>query len=98
MSFRLFELAEATGGRVAGAGADLVLDRLVIDSRRATPGSLFVALVGETTDGHHFLAEAVEAGASAVLCQSAPADLAVPRVEVDDTREALVDFTRRRLE
>jgi UDP-N-acetylmuramoyl-tripeptide--D-alanyl-D-alanine ligase len=98
MSFRLFELAEATGGRLVGAGADLALDRLVIDSRQATPGSLFVALVGETTDGHRFLGQAVEAGASAVLCQSAPADLVVPRVEVDDTREALVNFTRHRLE
>jgi UDP-N-acetylmuramoyl-tripeptide--D-alanyl-D-alanine ligase len=98
MSFRLFELANATGGRLIGADADLALDRLVIDSRQATPGSLFVALVGETTDGHRFLAQAVEAGASAVLCQSAPADLVVPRVEVDDTREALVHFTRHRLE
>jgi UDP-N-acetylmuramoyl-tripeptide--D-alanyl-D-alanine ligase len=98
MSFRLFELANATGGRLIGADADLALDRLVIDSRQAMPGSLFVALVGETTDGHRFLAKAVEAGASAVLCQSAPADLVVPRVEVDDTREALVNFTRHRLE
>src|SRR5438105_14246123 len=98
MSFRLFELADATGGRRIGAGADLALDRLVIDSRQAGPGSLFVALAGETTDGHRFLGQAVEAGASAVLCQSAPADLLVPRVEVDDTREALVNFTRHRLE
>ena len=94
MSFRLFELAEATGGRLIDADADLALDRLVIDSRQATPGSLFVALVGETTDGHRFLADAVEAGTSAVLCQFAPPELSVPRVEVDDTREALVSFTR----
>jgi UDP-N-acetylmuramoyl-tripeptide--D-alanyl-D-alanine ligase len=98
VSFRLFELAEATGGRLVGAKGDLVLERLVIDSRQATPGSLFVALVGETTDGHRFLAGAVEAGTSAVLCQSAPPDLAVPRVEVDDTREGLVSFTRSRLQ
>ena len=98
MSFRLFELAEATGGRLIGADADLALERLVIDSRQATPGSLFVALVGETTDGHRFLAEAVEAGTSAVLCQSAPRGLTVPRVEVADTREALVSFTRHQLQ
>jgi UDP-N-acetylmuramoyl-tripeptide--D-alanyl-D-alanine ligase len=98
MSFRLFELAEATGGRLIGADADIALERLVIDSRQATPGSLFVALVGETTDGHRFLAQAVEAGTSAVLCQSAPPELAVPRVEVEDTREALVSFTRHQLQ
>jgi UDP-N-acetylmuramoyl-tripeptide--D-alanyl-D-alanine ligase len=98
MSFGLFELAEATGGRLIGADTDVALERLVVDSRQARPGSLFVALVGETTDGHRFLAQAVEAGTSAVLCQSAPADLKVPRVEVDDTREALVGFTRHQLQ
>src|ERR1700737_3581234 len=97
VSFTLFELAEATAGRVVGADEDVVLDRLVIDSREAAGGALFVALVGETTDGHRFLGQAAEAGAAAVLCQSAPVDLAVPRVLVDDTREALVQFTRHQL-
>src|SRR6202171_1274464 len=97
MSFTLFELAEATAGRLVGADEDLVLDRLVIDSREAAGGALFVALVGEATDGHRFLGQAAEAGAAAVLCQTAPEDLAVPRVMVDDTREALVRFTRHQL-
>jgi UDP-N-acetylmuramoyl-tripeptide--D-alanyl-D-alanine ligase len=98
VSFTLFELAQATTGRLVGADKDLVLDRLVIDSREASAGALFVALVGETTDGHRFLGQAAEAGAAAVLCQSAPEGLAVPRVLVDDTREALVRFTRHQLQ
>jgi UDP-N-acetylmuramoyl-tripeptide--D-alanyl-D-alanine ligase len=98
VSFTLFELAEATTGTLLGAQEDLVLDRLVIDSREAAAGALFVALVGETTDGHRFLEQAAQAGATAVLCQSAPADLSVPRVVVDDTREALVRFTRHQLQ
>lgn len=39
----------------------------VIDSRLATPGSLFVALGGEKVDGHDFLADAVARGAKAAL-------------------------------
>ncbi len=97
MSFRLFEVAEATSGRVLGADHDIELKRLVIDSREATAGSLFVALVGESTDGHRYISQAVDAGTSAVLCHTAPKTLRVPRVEVDDTREALVGFTRHQL-
>jgi UDP-N-acetylmuramoyl-tripeptide--D-alanyl-D-alanine ligase len=98
VSFRLFELAEATGGRLVGADHDFQLDRLVIDSRQAAGGALFVALVGEATDGHRFLDQAVEAGAAAVLCQVVPAARRVPAVVVDDTREALVRFTRHQLQ
>lgn len=98
MSFKLSELAQATAGRLVDGGGDLVLDRLVTDSREAGPGALFVALVGETTDGHRFLADAVAAGVSAVLCREAPESLAVPRVVVPDTKEALVDFTRHMLQ
>ena len=39
----------------------------VIDSRLATPGSLFVAIKGENTDGHDHLAEAFELGATVAL-------------------------------
>jgi UDP-N-acetylmuramoyl-tripeptide--D-alanyl-D-alanine ligase len=97
VSFRLFELAEATGGRLVGAEGDFQLHRLVIDSREATGGALFVALLGETTDGHRFVDQAIERGAAAVLCQAGPEAPAVPMVIVDDTREALVRFTRHQL-
>ncbi len=46
-----------------------------VDSRAVEPGNLFVALPGERTDGHHFLAEAVAAGAAALLV-SRPLDAA----------------------
>jgi UDP-N-acetylmuramoyl-L-alanyl-D-glutamate--2,6-diaminopimelate ligase len=39
------------------------------DSRRVTPGALFVAVPGLTADGHAFLGQALEAGAAAVLVQ-----------------------------
>ncbi len=39
------------------------------DSRKASPGSLFVAVRGFASDGHSFIATAVKAGASAVVCE-----------------------------
>ncbi len=38
-----------------------------IDSRAVKPGDLFVALVGEQTDGHRYLAQALEQGAAGVV-------------------------------
>lgn len=52
------------------------IDRFVIDSRQATPGSCFVALTGERTDGHLFIADALQRGAIAVLATHAPAGVA----------------------
>ncbi len=41
----------------------------VIDSRRAGPGALFVALAGEKTDGHDYVRQAIENGALAALVE-----------------------------
>ena len=60
------DLAAATGGTLIRRSSRPVRGGAV-DSRRVTPGCLFVALAGERTDGHQFLAAAVAAGAAAVL-------------------------------
>jgi UDP-N-acetylmuramoyl-tripeptide--D-alanyl-D-alanine ligase len=46
-----------------------VITEAVIDSRQVIPGSLFVALPGERLDGHDFVAQAFERGASLALIQ-----------------------------
>ena len=51
----------------AGATVTRPLSAVVIDSRQAGPGSLFVALPGEHTDGHNFVAHAFSRGALAAL-------------------------------
>lgn len=43
--------------------------RVVIDSREAGPGDLFVAFVGENTDGHNYVVEAFKRGAVAALVE-----------------------------
>ncbi|HTX57898.1 MAG TPA: UDP-N-acetylmuramoyl-L-alanyl-D-glutamate--2,6-diaminopimelate ligase, partial [Candidatus Acidoferrales bacterium] len=65
---------------------------IAIDSRRVTPGALFVAVPGEHSDGHHFIADAVTNGAVAIVVEEARA-LDVPggvtAIAVPDTRRAL---------
>src|SRR5215213_491470 len=57
--------------QIPPALSQVAYNETVIDSRLATPGSLFVALSGEKVDGHHFLANAVAHGASAALVRRA---------------------------
>ena len=47
----------------------LVITEAVIDSRQTIPGSLFVAIPGENSDGHNFIGEAFKRGASYALIQ-----------------------------
>ncbi len=61
----LSALAKVVGSRLPVV--DQLVSTVVRDSRAAGPGSLFVALRGERTDGHRFVAAALEAGATAAL-------------------------------
>jgi UDP-N-acetylmuramoyl-L-alanyl-D-glutamate--2,6-diaminopimelate ligase len=63
-----------------------------VDSREVRPGDLFVAVSGAKADGSRFIADAIAAGAVAVIAERAPdAPLAkeVPLVRVRDARRAL---------
>ena len=42
---------------------------ITTDSRKIEPGSLFVAIPGDSFDGHDFIAQAIEKGARGVLCR-----------------------------
>ena len=88
------QVLAATGGRLVGEGVDgrtVVDGPVVTDSRQVEPGSLFVALMGEHTDGLDHAAGAVAAGAVAVLCDREPSgdDGPLPAVVVPDTTAAL---------
>ncbi len=81
----LGRVAEITSGALTGQAdpGAVVRGPVVIDSRAAEPGSLFVAIEGERADGHDFAAQALASGAVAVLA-SRPVD--GPAVVVDDVR------------
>ena len=62
------EIADAVNGELAGvAPSDVVDGAVVIDSRAAGPGGLFVALPGENVDGHDYVGTATAAGVTASL-------------------------------
>jgi UDP-N-acetylmuramoyl-tripeptide--D-alanyl-D-alanine ligase len=81
------EVAARVAGRVAAADPQAVVTGpVVVDSRACRPGSLFVCIAGEHTDGHAHVGEAVANGAVVALA-SRPVD--GPAVMVDDTVQAL---------
>ncbi len=66
------------------------LTGLAYDSRRVTPGMLFVALPGLKQDGHEFVAAAVERGAVAVVCErDVPVPARLAKISVTDARAAM---------
>lgn len=56
------------------------------DSRKISPGNLFICIRGYTVDGHKFAEDAVSKGASAVISEY-PLDLDVPTIVVPDTKK-----------
>jgi UDP-N-acetylmuramoyl-tripeptide--D-alanyl-D-alanine ligase len=82
------EIAVATRG-IASAPFDVT--GVAFDSREVGPGDLFVALTGETTDGHRFVDQAFAQGAAGAIVS---ADTAHPHVRVADTFAALEDLAR----
>ena len=78
-------------GSLLQGGEDCVISAGVSTDTRCLPaGAMFFALKGENFDAHHFLAEAVEAGAGALVLQD-DSDLpeGIPVILVNDTLKAL---------
>ncbi|GAB2658491.1 UDP-N-acetylmuramoyl-tripeptide--D-alanyl-D-alanine ligase [Kribbella swartbergensis] len=87
------EIAEAVDGELVGVDPSAVVDgAVVIDSRAAVPGGLFVALPGERVDGHDYVGTATEAGVTASLTTRAVDGS--PCIVVADAQKALGDLAR----
>ncbi|QKX05324.1 UDP-N-acetylmuramoyl-L-alanyl-D-glutamate--2,6-diaminopimelate ligase [Aquimarina sp. TRL1] len=61
------------------------------DSREIDKGNAFVAVRGTVSDGHDFIAKAIEKGAIAIVCEDIPQNIkeGVTYVEVENAAEAL---------
>lgn len=88
-------LPEDTGG-IERASLPAVRE-VRFDSRQVQPGDLFVCARGERNDGHDFAAQAVQAGAVALVCEAERAAglavLGVPVVGVADPRATLASVS-----
>lgn len=94
----LAAIAALTGGTVhpeAAAGIEVTAD-VVTDSRQAQPGSLYVARIGESLDGHAFVGDAAQRGAVAALTTRPVPGL--PCVIVEDDQAAFVAIARHLLD
>ncbi len=90
--FSAHEAAQWTGGTWQGPHPATIAG-VYTDTRTTVPGAMFIAIRGENFDGHTFAAQAIEAGACAVLVDvgaNVPSDL--PALCVPDTQKALYDL------
>ena len=62
-----------------------------IDSRKVEDKHLFIAIKGTQTDGHRFIAKAIELGAKAILCEDLPEELVegITYVQVSSTEDVV---------
>ena len=77
------EIAEAVGGAASG---QFQVSGVEMDSRDVRSGDLFVALKGETTDGHNYIDKAFANGAAAALVET---PIHQPHILVNDSSSAL---------
>ena len=95
MPMTLQELADAVGGALRLHGDDTperVVEGFVdTDSRKITPGDVFVAKPGEATDGHRFVGKALEAGAIVAIVEH-EVDEAITQIVVPGSVVALGDL------
>ena len=89
-------IAEAVSGRLVGNDVPIT-GPVVTDSREAQAGSLYVARLGESADGHAFVSGAVTRGAVAVIVEH-EVDEAVAQIVVEDSTEALGALARAHVE
>lgn len=92
VSTPLGALAEALGAQLLGGGDEVAVTGLTLSSQRVAPGDLYAALPGARAHGATYAAEAVAAGAVAVLTDPAGAevlDVSVPVLLLDQPRAAL---------
>lgn len=81
------DIAALVGGELVGLAASVsVTGPVVVDSREATTGALFVCIEGEHNDGHLYVTDALQRGAVVALARR-PID--GPAIIVDDTVRAL---------
>ncbi len=85
------EAVKATGGHSA---REWSATSLSIDTRTLQKGALFVALTGDHSDGHNYVAQALEKGATAAVVSRVPDGVPedAPLLVVDDTLDALRDL------
>jgi UDP-N-acetylmuramoyl-L-alanyl-D-glutamate--2,6-diaminopimelate ligase len=91
---QLSELLTATAVVQFVTAADPQIGALEYDSRKVKAGDCFFAVRGTQSDGHNYIASAIESGAVAVVCQELPQQLneGVSYIVVEASNKAMADM------
>src|SRR3982750_1442933 len=90
---QLKTLLATTPVRQVFGSVDRPVENIAYDSRRVQRHTMFVALRGEKTDGHQFIGQAIDKGASVIVAEREQKDLRVTSLVVENSRTALADFS-----
>src|ERR1700758_4861699 len=90
---QLKTLLSATPVRQVFGSVDRPVENIAYDSRRVQRHTMFVALRGEKSDGHQFIGQAIDKGASVIVAEREQKDPRVTCLLVENTRTALADFS-----
>lgn len=101
MGRSLFELLDGIDYRIIFGDVETPASGIVWDSRNVGPGDLFIAVIGNGTDGHKYIENAVKSGASVIVCDNVQKEMSdddliklaeeydVTIVSIDDTRTGM---------
>src|SRR5437763_13736969 len=90
MPMQLKQLVDELSAVKVEGPLDREVAGIAYDSRRVTPGMVFVAIPGQHSDGHEFISNAIERGAAAIICdRNGSRSARATRIKVADAREAL---------
>src|ERR1700694_3444042 len=90
---QLKTLASAISPRQIVGPLDRVVEGIAYDSRRVQRNFLFVALRGGKNDGHQFIEQAIEKGASSIVTEQEVQQARATCLVVENTRHALADLS-----
>src|SRR3954465_5916431 len=90
---QLKTLLATTPVRQVFGSVDRPVENIAYDSRRVQRHTMFVALRGEKTDGHQFIGQAIDKGASVIVAEREEKDPRVTSLLVENTRTALAHFS-----
>ncbi len=74
LAWTVADCLKATGGKLIGTDTDRSFSRVIIDSRIITADDLFVAVVGDTHDGHSFIDDVLSSGVRGIIAEQSRTD------------------------
>jgi UDP-N-acetylmuramoyl-tripeptide--D-alanyl-D-alanine ligase len=87
------DIVQATEGKLLSGSGNAVVGGLSVDSRTIKPGEFFIAIRGSNFNGHDFIPDAAEKGASGLIVEQLPDPACLGKIDhlivVGNAREAM---------